>query len=103
MRKFLIPVIAASVLAFAAPAAAAEEVTVVVSFADLNLASPAGRETLEGRIAAAVTHVCGKPAPGSPQSFKVVKDCRSDAMEDAMKQLEAKIAGLPPVAVAAAR
>jgi UrcA family protein len=94
-------VIAASVLAFAAPAAAGEVVTVVVSFADLILASPAGRETLDGRIASAVTLVCGKPAPGSAQSFKTVKDCRSDAMADAMEQLEAKIASLPPVAVAA--
>lgn len=77
--------------------------TAVVSFADLDLAAPAGRETLERRIAAAVTTVCGKPAIHSPRFIKAVEECRAKATEDAMAQLEAHLAKLPAPAVASAR
>lgn len=103
MRKFLIPVIAAPVLAVAAPAAADEKVTAVVSFADLDLAAPAGRETLERRIAAAVINVCGEPGINSLRFIKAVEECRAKATEDAMAQLESHLAKLPTPTIASAR
>ena len=49
MRNFVVPALAAVCLAgaFAAPAAAAETVTVKVGYSDLNLKTAAGKETLE--------------------------------------------------------
>jgi len=100
MRKLLIPAIAAAVLA-ASPAFAAEEVTVTVSYADLDLTTPEGRATLDARIAAAVTTVCGRPPIRTTLQFEPVRECRADAFEGAMEQVEARLATLPvTVAVA---
>ena len=102
MRKFLFPAIAASLVVPVSSGAAAEEVTEVVSFADLDLRTPDGLLTLEGRIADAVISVCGEPVTPSLWAKRAVDDCRAAAADGAKAQLEARLASLPPVSVAAA-
>lgn len=102
MRKFLLPAIAASLIAPLSAAAAAEKVSEVVSFADLDLRTPDGVHTLEGRIAAAVISVCGLPETRAAWATRAVDECRSAAADDAKAQLEAHLASLAPISVAAA-
>ena len=64
--------------AFAQPAAAAP--TRVVSYADLNLASAAGRAVLDRRINAAVRDVCGHAYPIDLASVDQVLQCRQETL-----------------------
>ena len=100
MRKILIPVLAAASLATGASAASMR--TEVVPYGDLDISTEAGRATLEARISGAVERVCGKAFKGSLAEVAVVEDCRAAAMEDAMAQVEARLATLPPPTVASA-
>lgn len=61
MRKFIITsaLTALSLVALSTPASA-ETRSVSVQYADLDLSSPAGMATLEGRIAAAARTICGR-------------------------------------------
>ena len=61
MRKFIITSAlgALSLAAFATPASA-ESQSVSVTYADLDLSSPAGMATLESRIEAAAKKICGR-------------------------------------------
>jgi UrcA family protein len=101
MRRILTLAIAASLIP-ASAGAATEKVTEVVSFDDLDLLDPQGVHTLEERIAIAVINVCGAPEERSIWAARAVEDCRSAAAEDAKAQLEARLATLAPVSVAAA-
>jgi UrcA family protein len=101
MRKFLTSAIAASVVASACPAAAAESViTEVVSFADLDLTAPADRQTLEDRISVAVIAVCGEAETRALWEMRAIEQCRAASTTDAMAQLEVHLASLPPISVA---
>lgn len=102
MYKFLVSLLAASAFATATPALAEKKVTQIVSFADLDLRTPAGRQTLESRIADAVIAVCGETRMRSAWETKAVEKCRVAATADAKGQVEARIASLPPVSVATA-
>ncbi len=70
--------------AFAAPPAAE---TRIVSYADLNLSSAAGRDRLERRIGAAVNAVCGRAAPTDLNGLAQVDLCRAETHADATAQL----------------
>lgn len=101
MRRFLVLAIAASIVpASAVPAT--ETVTEIVSYEDLDLLDPQGVQALEERIAVAVINVCGEPAAPSVWAARAVEECRSAASDDAKAQLEARLASLAPVSVAAA-
>jgi len=73
----------------ATPAAAADilvapdVITVRVSYADLNLASPEGRARLDGRIAFAARSICGSYFPADLELASRVKTCRADAIASA--------------------
>jgi UrcA family protein len=69
--------------AFAAPPAAQ---TRIVSYADLNLSTAAGRDRLERRIGAAVDAVCGRAAPTDLNGLAQVQLCRSETLADASAQ-----------------
>ena len=101
MRYVLIPAIAAALVVPGSASAATEKATEIVSFADLDLLDPHGVQIIEERIAAAVINVCGVPAAPSVWAAKAVEECRSAAAEDAKAQLEARLAALAPVSVAA--
>ena len=101
MRRFLILAIAASLVP-ASAGAATEKVTEIVSYEDLDLLDPQGVLALEERIAVAVINVCGAPAAPSIWAARAVEECRSAASDDAKAQLEARLASLAPVSIAAA-
>ena len=71
------------------PAAAAdilvapEVVTVRISYADLNLANPAGRARLQDRIAGAARVICGSFFPADLDMASLVRACRADAIASA--------------------
>ena len=66
-------------------------VTVRVSFADLNLASAAGRAVLDRRIASAARSICGTYFARDLQMQTLVQNCREDAIASA--RLSAAYAG----------
>ena len=75
---------AAAAPAFAAPPAAQ---TRIVSYADLDLGSAAGRARLERRIDNAVRDVCGRAAPTDLNGLALVQLCRAETLADATAQL----------------
>jgi UrcA family protein len=71
--------IAALAAATSAPAFASvprDTATRVVSYADLDLAAPAGRASLDRRIGAAVRSVCGDNASGDLRAAREARACR---------------------------
>jgi UrcA family protein len=102
MRKILIPVLAAASVAIGVPAAASTPSQVVVTFDDLDIATPDGRSALDARIATAVEQVCGKAFRGSLTEVAAVKYCQTRSLEDAMAQVEAHLAVPAPRAIASA-
>lgn len=103
MRKPIFAVLAAPLVlgaaSIAAPAAA-EELSVVVKYGDLDLASPAGKATLDRRIAAAVEKVCSPAERRDLRGWMAWEECKVLTLADAMEQLAA-IAPPARVAIAA--
>lgn len=62
--------------------------TVTVSYADLNLANPAGFQTLHRRIEAAARSVCGDGMDSQVLEVREAsRDCYKTVIKDAMKQI----------------
>ena len=105
MQRVLPSVIATAVaLALSAPAwAKVEQVSVTVSYADLDIDSPAGRKVLQRRISRAADRICRHPSPFIPMG--VARACRADAMASVQPQLaalyRARPMGGPPIELAA--
>jgi UrcA family protein len=91
MTKFAIAaaLAAAASLLPAAPAAA-EEFTVRISYADLDLATAAGTEQLGKRIEVAAEEACGRPFIRDLSAIASFERCKGKAVEGAVKQLDAK-------------
>jgi UrcA family protein len=90
MKKIALSVLAAVLLSGAAQAAEVETVSVVVSYADLDLTTEAGQATLDARIAAAVKKVCAKPlAIRDLKAMTEWTDCRQGATAAAFEQVGA--------------
>ena len=90
MRQSIVIALAAAALAggFAVPALAADEtVSIVVSFADLDVADPAGADALTQRIDAAVAKVCPRPDIRYLKGMAAWEECKADARAGAMEQL----------------
>ena len=90
MRKSIVTVLAVAALAggLATPALAADDtVTVTVTYADLDVADPAGAETLSKRIDTAVDKVCARPDMRDLKSMAAWEECKADAMSGALEQL----------------
>ena len=89
MRKSIVTVLAAAALAggFATPALAADEISVVVPFSDLDVADPAGADALTQRIDAAVEKVCHRPDIRNLKGMVAWEECKTDALASAMEQL----------------
>jgi len=91
--------IAAAILALASAGAtlsastvaafAEESRQVIVQYSDLNLAAPAGRATLHGRVRAAARKVCGALPAVQLEEVQQVRDCHSDIMSQARTRLTA--------------
>jgi len=63
-----------------------------VSFADLDLSTPAGVATLDRRLDGAVRRICGNFHPTSPASREEVLRCRSEARSSIYSQRSDAIA-----------
>jgi UrcA family protein len=87
IRNFTKPVLVLAAIAGFAGAATAE--TVTVSSADLNLTSEAGLRSLNHRISAAVTTVCGATDPRNLTEMSSIESCRKTAMASATQQVAA--------------
>jgi UrcA family protein len=90
MRNAIVTVLAAVALAggFATPALAADEtVSVVVPYADLDVADPAGAEALTQRIDSAVDKVCSRPDIRNLKAMSAWEECKAEALAGAMEQL----------------
>lgn len=106
MQRILPSVIAtAAALALSAPAwAKVEQVSVRVSYADLDIDQLADRQILERRIGRAANHICRDPSPFT--TMRAVKECRAEALASARPQLVALYEARPlakPAIVLAAR
>jgi len=70
IRTLISTLVLGAALVSTAPAFAQETVSVHVSYADLNLASPQGQRALQGRIENAVTEICGVDDAGDSLSYQ---------------------------------
>ena len=80
--------ICGSVLSFA-PAFSQELVTKRVLYADLDLSRAEGRRTLQHRVDAAVSDVCGAVDPKALAMADSIRRCRAAASESARAQIAA--------------
>ncbi len=70
----------------AAPAVAQELNTQLVSYADLDLASPAGVSTLDARLDSAVRRVCRSNERPTLQDLQEARACQTSARSEADRQ-----------------
>ena len=89
--RFTLPIIALAALATPAVAsvdAAEEQVTVKISYGDLDLTTSAGVEALEARIEAKLRRACTVDTPSRFAYGKALRDerCIAEARADAMSQ-----------------
>lgn len=96
MRKSVI-VIAAAFSSILASPAAAEQASVGVSYADLDLSAPAGITVLKHRIAAAAEKVCHKPHLRDLKAMVAWQECTIAARADAVERLSAREPSKSPV------
>ncbi len=89
MRKSIVTVLAAAAFAgLATPAAAAEDtISVVVPYADLDIAARAGVDALTQRLDAAAEKVCHGPDLRNLKAMVAFEECKAEALAGAMEQL----------------
>ena len=79
-------------VALSSTAALADAPTMRVSYADLNLTSPAGVAALKARVARAATTVCALDGSRDVQSLMAERACRSAALASADLPMQTAIA-----------
>jgi UrcA family protein len=98
--KTLISLAALGVALGAAPAFAQgptfENRPQVVRYADLDLASEAGRTALDRRIRAAIDEACGVASDVDPEGSNKVRRCREEARTRVALQRDQAIASAQP-------
>ncbi len=88
MNNFAIKALAAASLSLIAVApAAAEEVHVTVSYADLDIASPAGAEQLAARLQNGIETACARPETRDLKAMAAWSECKETAKAEAVEQL----------------
>lgn len=78
----------AAALVSAVPAAADQAKSVEVSYADLNLSSATGRDTLDRRIARTADRICGVEIGRDVKKQALAKQCAREARESARPAIE---------------
>ena len=97
--KILVPLAALAVAFLSSPAIAAPLPAAaphVVRYADLDLASAAGRQALDRRIGLAVREACGAASDADLHGRNLVTRCRVEARGQVRAQREAALASLSP-------
>lgn len=87
MRKYISATLAAIAAIGFAGGAMAEDITVTVPTADLNLATEAGTATLDARIDAAVKSVCAQPYIRDLKAMQAYEACKATARAGALEQV----------------
>lgn len=90
MNRKLVALIAAGFAFVGSAAHAAPEMTsreATVRFADLNLESEAGIETLYSRLNGAARKVCGTADRGDLQAYDDMKQCRRKSIDAAVARI----------------
>ncbi len=88
MNRTIAYALASGLLATASIAPAnAQEMTRVVSYADLDLTQAAGVHALENRVRDAVSQVCGDANIRDLPAYNEMKACRASAMDRARSQI----------------
>jgi UrcA family protein len=75
----------------AGPAAAQTADSIIVSYADLNLAGRAGRDALDRRIANAATQLCGAYSPTQLGWAAAVQACQAETIALTQPQRDAAV------------
>jgi UrcA family protein len=83
--------VVASALVVPTVSQAAEQDSVRVTYADLNLASDFGQQRLQGRIAFAASVVCGPADHRDVPFLQAVGECRTATIADAQPSYQAAI------------
>lgn len=94
MTKFALAAAAAFAAAFTATPALAEDVSVAVPYADLDIATPAGADRLAQRIVVSVDNACEAGPVRNVKVAAMVHACRSAMLANAATQLASKGADL---------
>jgi UrcA family protein len=95
MKKFaMAAALAAAASLLPAAPAAAEDFTVRISYADLDLATAAGAEQLGKRIEANAEAACGRPSVRDIKRTVAFEKCKDQVVAGAVEQLGAKGVGL---------
>lgn len=81
----------ASALVIPTVSQAAEQDSVRVTYADLNLASDFGQQRLQGRIAFAASMVCGPADHRDVPFMQAVGECRTATIADAQPAYQAAL------------
>ena len=79
--------VAVALSSIAAAPAVAQETQLVVSYADLDLNTTAGVQTLDQRLEAGVKAVCGRPDVRDLKSGVAFEQCKNAAMLSVNEQL----------------
>src|SRR4051812_40555840 len=87
MRKSIVTVLAAALAGLTAFPVAAEEASLSVSYADLDLTKPAGTQVLEARVDKALDKVCANPDLRELKAAKEFEACKAEGRDAAMEQL----------------
>jgi len=82
----------ASALVVPTVSQAAEQDSMRVSYADLNLASDGGQQNLEKRIAFAASVVCGPAEHRDVPQVQLVGECRAATYNDAQPAFQTAVA-----------
>jgi UrcA family protein len=87
MRKIITAAIAAIAAIGFAGGAMAEDITVTVPYADLDLATQAGSAKLDHRIEGALKSVCAQPFIRDVRGMQDYEACKTAARAKAMEQI----------------
>jgi UrcA family protein len=94
--QFKLPIVAAGLaVAFAAPVMAEPSYStaaVTVDYRGVDLTSQKGRETLDRRVNAAISAMCGQPIFGTREEAEALRNCRIEARTAVGPQLKAVLA-----------
>lgn len=85
MHKLIGPIALAAAIASAVSPARAEEVTVTVSYADLDLTNPDDVSTLHARLADAFRDACATTVPHTDAEMRVNADCVRSGLANGAK------------------
>jgi UrcA family protein len=88
------PLVAAALLAMAAPAFAdqpAASAKLAISTSGIDLSTPNGRKALERRVENAIDRMCGKPVLGTRDEAEALEACRSETLAEVQPQMQSML------------